>query len=228
MPNWVTNLLNITGPDEQIENLRKKMNTEDNDFDFNSIIKMPPELNVTSGSLTDWAIAYYKAKAFNDYTEVDNILTYPWCQREHISTHDELLKYFTQQYSESELMEKGRQYVFNQKKYGCTTWYDWCNRYWGTKWNACDATFDGYSGYFNTAWSNVVGLILRLSEDFPTLEFNYEYADEDFGCNCGRYKIRNGTVIDNFIPSDGSEEAMDLAADILGYDCRDEDDYDDE
>jgi hypothetical protein len=62
-------------------------------------------------------------------------------------------------------------------------WYNWNLANWETKWNAREATLtEDNSGalryYFETAWSPVNDLLLLLSEQFPTLEFVYEYEEE--------------------------------------------------
>jgi hypothetical protein len=43
------------------------------------------------------------------------------------------------------------------------------------------------------------------------------FADEDFGHNVGEYSLKSGYVIEENIPEGGSEDALELAADITGY-----------
>lgn len=102
-------------------------------------------------------------------------------------------------------------------------WYYWRIENWGTKWNASGGYSDG-AGYFmfDTAWSTPVPIIKRLSELFKDIEFSVRYADEDFGYNVGEYTYMNGRLVESNIPEDGSEEAYELAADILGYDARED------
>lgn len=67
-------------------------------------------------------------------------------------------------------------------------WYAWHLRYWDTKWNA----YDGYTKVgktqitfvFSTAWSFAARVADKLSELGYDLEL--KYADEDYGCNCGK------------------------------------------
>lgn len=78
---------------------------------------------------------------------------------------------------------------------GVVCWYEWNVENWGTKWGAYD--FDEYSKYdkefsFQTAWSQPVPIIEKLSTMFPEVEFEVNYADEDIGNNLGHYKIKNG------------------------------------
>ena len=53
-------------------------------------------------------------------------------------------------------------------------------------------------------------------------------ADEDFGSNVGEYTIIDGEVTEYYSPDSGSDEAYDMAADILGYDPREEEGYEEE
>jgi len=79
-------------------------------------------------------------------------------------------------------------------KYGANNWYDWCIANWGTKWGAYDTITDEGSSYitFQTAWSFPEPLMLKLSEKYPTIEFECEFADEDIGSNCGEITFKNG------------------------------------
>jgi len=104
-------------------------------------------------------------------------------------------------------------------------WYDWRVKNWGTKWNAHEPyVSDGYMD-FDTAWSTPEPIIKRLSEMFKDVDFSVRFADEDFGYNVGEYTYCNGKLVDEFMPEGGSYEAYDLAADILGYDMREDPDW---
>jgi hypothetical protein len=69
--------------------------------------------------------------------------------------------------------------------------YNWNVRNWGTKWDIAvedgvqhsntelEITNDGSLMYrFETAWSPVYEIFNVLSQEFPTLEFDYEYEEE--------------------------------------------------
>lgn len=50
------------------------------------------------------------------------------------------------------------QQALNKEKHGYTTWYEFCNAEWGTKWDFCDVslierTDNSITIYFETAWS---------------------------------------------------------------------------
>ena len=97
-------------------------------------------------------------------------------------------------------------------------WYDWNVRNWGTKWNAYDTSVTPQPGdlcelRFDTAWSHPAPVIEALSEKFPDEIIEVAFADEDFGSNCGRYKIKGGAVREQFFPDYG-EESRRLAAEV--------------
>jgi hypothetical protein len=67
-------------------------------------------------------------------------------------------------------------------------WYDWNVREWGTKWDACDSSFDdntedkGPNLYysFNTAWSIPEQVYKAITEQHPELDFEF-YCEEEQG-----------------------------------------------
>lgn len=95
-------------------------------------------------------------------------------------------------------------------------WYGWSLAHWGTKWNAYDTDLDGDNLWvrFDTAWSHPSPIIEALSRLFPEAELRVEFADENFGCNVGRYTMRNGQPAKVELPVDSSPEALELASQI--------------
>lgn len=67
-------------------------------------------------------------------------------------------------------------------------WYEWHNKYWGTKWNAYDGYTKAGRSYitfvFSSAWSAPFPVIERLR--LLGYDFELRYADEDYGSNCGK------------------------------------------
>lgn len=91
-------------------------------------------------------------------------------------------------------------------------WYNWNRNNWGTKWNSYSHEKESWNTFtFETAWSGVPHLMLEISKAFPEIEFEYEYADEDTGHNCAKFKFLAGEVTEEFEPEGGSLEAYDLA-----------------
>ena len=90
-------------------------------------------------------------------------------------------------------------------------WYKWRRDNWGNKWNAYGCSLlEPNRIFFLTAWSNVLGLMVKLSEDFPDASFKYEYFDEDFGAQVGSVTLKAGNKLNTTFPEDFSKEAYDL------------------
>lgn len=100
-------------------------------------------------------------------------------------------------------------------------WYEWSINNWGTKWNAYgyDKNTD-YSKnenlYFQTAWSAPHSVLEKLTEMFPDIEFEHEWADEDIGQNCGRYSYTGGERIEEYAP-ESEKDCIEFACRI--WDC---------
>ena len=113
MPNWVSNIVKVEGLSEK--DLFTKYEDGSVGFDFNKLIQMPPELDVTDGGITDVAI-----------DSVISLFGYkprsPW--------YDKSVEQFVKEGRFQELLNQGLQYITNRVKYGATTWYDWCNQHW--------------------------------------------------------------------------------------------------
>lgn len=104
------------------------------------------------------------------------------------------------------------------EKYGKNNWYDWSVEFWGTKWLAFDfKEYNGENITFHTAWSPPHPVIQKLSEMYPDIYIQHQWADEDFGFNVGECYYRNGEVLSDFIPEGGTKQAYEMAGEILGY-----------
>lgn len=224
MPNYVTNIVRMKGTEKQCEEVLEFIGSDEQDVDFNKIIPMPESLNVTAGSMENQSIALYKSKVLGDHSELEKMLSYPWVKNANINTIEELQDYLIK--LDPDILELGKTYITNIQMYGCSTWYDWCYKYWGTKWNACDSWADYDAFGFETAWSAVIELITTVSRIYPEVEFTYSYADEDFGSNLGKVVLKAGDIIDEYFPEEQTDAAYDFATEILGYDAREDWDED--
>lgn len=74
--------------------------------------------------------------------------------------------------------------------------YEWCIKNWGTKWNAYTLSINWDEITFQTAWSYPTPIYEALSKKFPETIFEVEYADDDFGANCGITAWQNGVEIE--------------------------------
>lgn len=99
--------------------------------------------------------------------------------------------------------------------------YNWCIANWGTKWNSYGYTAD--TGFkdgkltFLTAWSAPYPILQKLSEMYPDIKFEHEWADEDIGMNCGRYVYFDGERIEEYYP-ESSRERIEFAASVMNCD----------
>lgn len=107
-----------------------------------------------------------------------------------------------------------------EKLYGKNNWYDWSLANWGTKWNAYgynegeDYSCNKDSLRFLSAWSAPHPVIQKLSEMFPCVKIEHEWADEDIGANCGRRTYYNGERIEEYYPDYG-KESIEFAAKVM-------------
>lgn len=79
----------------------------------------------------------------------------------------------------------------NVEKFGYKDWYEWAHAHWGTKWGACDVSYDQsqiedgiLTVRFNSAWSPADGLLTRISQMYPNLFFAMRCTEEGefFAC----------------------------------------------
>lgn len=207
MPNHVTNILTVNGSQDEL--IIDSLFNEENKIDFNTFAPMPEELKSVTSPVKiitkeerDAEIADYEQRVLNGQP------TYTFGNTFSI----------TQEMSDDYIA-----------RFGANNWYDWAVKNWGTKWSGYDAERESPDTVkFLTAWSTPINAIKSLSLKYPEQEFNVRYADEDFGTNVGEYTIIDGELVDFYSPTTGSDEAYDMAADILGYDPREEEGYEEE
>ncbi len=246
MPNWVVSRLSVSGKDAEnvLKNYFKTNENNEIDFDFNKILPMPDELNIVSGSITDDCIKVYlstlpynemlynvkliyNAELFHfskNFGEVLSEETVSKIIKDCISLYDgsrinsdnePVLK------TKEDVIAYGKRAIDNIKKYGSKDWYDWSVKNWGTKWNACNTTYNENHPneiYFDTAWSDVRVLIKELSTKHPKNTFKYDFAEEQMGHYTGTYTVRNGQEIENIDYADGTLEAFEMSFDLWGED----------
>lgn len=201
MPNWVATVAEFIGEDEDIQAVFKEIAGEETKFDFNKLIPMPECLNITSGSHSDLAYAYYFVKKFNRLPE----------RRSWLSSPEDVINRVEKdiRVSSQEMLEMGKTLYENKEKYGATTWYDWCVANWGTKWNACEVQVSDYTIEFSTAWAFAEPVMRKLAELCAkhSVDFEGEWADEDMGSNTGYFESCQGEFFYEY-HNDNSNEAF--------------------
>ena len=110
----------------------------------------------------------------------------------------------------------------HQKSTSDNGWYGWCNKNWGTKWEAIESEVyhsdNGTSYSFETAWGSPVEYVKKVSRMYPHIEFHVTWAEEG-GCG-GTYMYQGGECFYD------TQMTTKQWRDYQGYD--DEEDYDDE
>lgn len=215
MPNHVTNKLRFENISDDIwVHICKVLQGDDPErsygsVDFNVLIPMPEELNIESGSIGQngyWAYRKFLLDSAGLSPEQASALE---LQRIGEIADPNRCNW-----------ELGKKYYENEQKYGYTTWYGWCNAHWGTKWNAYDCTHNDTAHEFEflTAWCPPEPVIEKISERFPDITIVHRWADENVGYNVGGREYLAGKVtLDDYI-IEGSTEAYELAAEIMGLD----------
>jgi hypothetical protein len=218
MPNHVTNILTITGPEELVAKIKSEISGSYDDgepmhIDFNKIIPRPGTLNITSGSSTSNGIAILKYRA-GDPSDIEKIMGYNWATE--FATPEELITYMLEKGTAN--LDDAQKALDNLRDYGHQDWYSWSTANWGTKWNAYSQNSDEGSNEisFETAWGTPYPVIEALSRKYPEAVISMRYADEDFGHNVGEYTFQAGDLVEENTPEGGSDEAYELAADIQG------------
>lgn len=108
--------------------------------------------------------------------------------------------------------------IRERELYGENNWYDWRLGNWGTKWNSYgyteNTTFQDGKIKFLTAWSAPHPILQKLSEMFPDVKMEHEWADEDIGRNCGRYVYYDGERVEEYFP-ESQKECLEFAAKVM-------------
>ncbi|WP_303838747.1 LPD28 domain-containing protein [Ruminococcus flavefaciens] len=108
--------------------------------------------------------------------------------------------------------------IRERELYGENNWYDWRIGNWGTKWNSYGYTentnFQDGKIKFLTAWSAPHPILQKLSEMFPDVKMEHEWADEDIGMNCGRYVYYDGERVEEYFPG-SQKECLEFAAKVM-------------
>lgn len=174
MPNWVFNSLVVSGEKLELDKMVAQLNQP--------FVKHFPEHKFENGE-TVWVA---------DEQHYDNPVFAFW----NIVKPTDLDAYYGKEKEKVELdnfMETFTNAVANDN-----SWYYWNLRNWGTKWDVAVSNGDKYADtritlnddgsvmyHFNTAWSPVGEALMKLSEMFPTLNFDYEYEEEQgWGGRC--------------------------------------------
>jgi len=225
MPNWVITRIQITGSEDKIKEFEDKniLPNEDKDgefqrvFSFNRIKERPEELTNTISPDPKPKVRKAKDMQGNEIeVEVYSDIINEWEIQAAIKRGETPPAPIP---CNNATPDQQRELLY---KFGRSNWYDWNLHNWGTKWDCSNPTYDKENKVleFQTAWSCPDTILQEMFEQFPDLNFEGSFADEDFGSNAGYIGNDIG-----FHPLESqSEEAYEIAATLWGYEGH----YDDE
>lgn len=225
MPNHVSNKIIIHS--ENSAEIIQFVKSDQREFDFNTIIKMPESLGIDEGSEKDAAFVYVATDGFNkDLSDpFDHSHFFKTVLNQFSSWDSEVInsKNWFERIKEDEeklnaFIDLGKKAFENYTQYGCSSWYQWCIQNWGTKWNAYKVTVSKNTIMFDTAWNSPLPVIDALIAKF-NLTCTYKAFDEG-GWFWFIKEYENGVLVQNrdTLPED---EAV-LQQELKGWSLEDE------
>jgi hypothetical protein len=203
MPNHIMNRIIIDNK-KTADEIASYLKTGNTVFDFNKIISMPEILADTEFSTE--IIERAKNAIGYPLNKIDIIAIFEENKRKKIITKK----------IDSDDISKVIKCLQAYQETGYLYWYDWNIENWGTKWNSYEGEYVDETFTFQTAWANVHELIIKLSEKYTDVTFNYLYADEDIGSNTGFYEIKNGVVLSGMAFENHSQQAYNAYVELWG------------
>ena len=248
MPNYVKNKI-MVGKKEFVDLIKKEhfvkdTNTGGMELDFNTIDRMPEDLQIECGSRSYDGVKLYLAmrnpdcpyavhkegkmgrEEYQKLTDkLKESLMVP-CRSADEEEYGFLTKLYGEKQALGKVVELGKRSCGNMLKYGSSNWYEWAVSHWGTKWNASatEITDGGKSILFETAWDPAFQAVIKLSEKHPEMKMAFLYSDEEIGNHVGYALLTAGKVDLEGTFDDQSVDAYKLAFDLWG--CREDYKYD--
>lgn len=241
MPNWVKNKI-IVGKSEFIDEIRQKHASTGSDeekdcFDFNTVVKMPDDMNLEFGSRSDDGLSLFITKkspkcpyfgSKEDKVAEKEVIRIKKLMENHLfvsntlELDEEKVKSLQEKYKDKidEVVSLGERMVNNVEKHGAMNWYEWSVKNWGTKWNSANTEWDKKSFTFETAWDPAIPVVIELSKQHPDMKLAFLYSDEEIGSHVGYMLLQNGRVDYQGTFPDQGRDAYKLAFDLWG--CGDE------
>lgn len=194
MPNHVTTICTVTGPDVAVFRAAHIRPIKDDGprgecFDFKTIVPPPASIEGTeSGSHTDHG--FYALTGFIEpgtFIPRTVEMYRPTGYKGAMVPHEPVAAWLAEH--QPETLELGRRSLAAFKETGHRDWYTWNCEHWGTKWGAYDyeareALPGSFRFKFETAWAFPEPVFRKLAEMYPRLVFRIASFDEgwNFGC----------------------------------------------
>lgn len=184
MPNWVTTRISAS------KNVIESMINEEGRIDFMKVL--PINLPHSDWSAICCAAETAAKKAINAEINSHPLIG---AIEQHNREESDIKKLDEKSFS---------QFIGMLENYRATGYLhemDFARKEWGTKWNACEPTASPEEGKasFDTAWSCPVPVLVSLSKKHPDDLISVIYADEALGCNCGKFTLMNGEIVEEDI-----------------------------
>lgn len=213
------------------------------EMDFNTIKRMPKELDIEYDTKNHDGVRLYLAKknpSIDFYGLKEDKLTEEDYQNlkatmedhEWVTKLDDIdedyLNILKTKYKDGlgKVEKLGERCVENVKEFGTMNWYEWSIANWGTKWNASDTNIDGTEMTFDTAWDPAIPAVLEMSRQHPGMPIAMMFADEQMGAHTGYVLMKSGNIDESGSFKDFSVDAYKLAFHVWGN--ADEYHYDEE
>jgi hypothetical protein len=158
MSNWTSNQITLTGDPPRRQTFKDAVAGAHEAVDFGRFKPIPGDLTaIQCGTATELGLAGLSQEHFDRVASAGWFAgTYP-----HVRTMHALRAKLER--SAPEALIVGRQALANIRTYGVPTWYEWCLREWGTKWNPSEVAVDDdpqrLTYRFDTAWDAPRGIV---------------------------------------------------------------------
>lgn len=177
MPYWVMNVIEIKGTEKQVRNVIEDVKSFDckSCIDFNRIIPQPECIMNTPGHgvLAETARSFYKSakKAKKDPVVMlkNGYLTKEMQKQE--ERWDKVRDAYEDGQQEVSYRDLMLNYLECIKQTGCVDWYEWRNKNWYTKWNACKSTINGNLVTFYTVNCAPRPIFIEMAKKYPDVTF---------------------------------------------------------
>ena len=218
MPNDIKNFLTIKAEGERLAEILESIKDDEKGvgtIDFRKLIPIAEIQEVPESPMTEQGYAMYKQYmnektvqqliADND-TIPDNLRENARLELRKIEARRSMLDD-----EQQNMFLAGKICYENKEKTGSTTPYRWCIANWGTKWNAYQAKGRENVMVFLTANTPPAPVMEALSRKYPEIEFEHQWASDDFGKDVGTKQYLNGEIVSAYLPEHFSKEAYNMS-----------------
>ncbi len=188
-------------------------------IDFNKIIPMPEELKIVDGS--------DMIKGYNWYKDFVDVYTLMGTRKDvdllNIPQKSEEVFLNARKDIPRDVFLLGKRTFNNEIKFGVKTSFDWCLKHWGTSKNAFDYEKSDVESLkrtglirFQTAGTTPSPILIKLSQMYPNIEIEHQWASEKVGESCGSTTYKSGKIIEEYEPN-SNVESVEFAVYVMGY-----------